>query len=681
MNFSNKQEALEAAKSKVHKTLSHLDSEPSELGQSLSSLISDFKKQQDTAGIQLTAALNREIETHRQVVCTLQKASHNSLLEPLETLASYCPDESQNLKSTMLTKANIAHTLSILSVFQDLPATIANLKSQLSEKTQLISVVNQGLKLIETRNKILEKKDTQHLRDLFKPLDEFEEHLDTHIWKVIENAIEVGSKEPKALVRVMRVIHKIHSDPCSRVKENLQKGIQKRLSKLLETDNLETLAENTSTALKDLEVISQKVAPCFPQEYQIYEFCMNNYRSSIESAIQPHLQDLQKMKETPGILVLLFQWVSQYSQALSKYSPGALQDLDIQFLFAKLKELMPDFLQHMENLLSEWINRAQQSHISNQRILELANSQEPISDTFPEEMFTAINHQLNFVANRLQGEVLIEVLRVCTERLKSHQKKQSQRIQVLVSGNDPEMQLPTLSLIVNNSQRSSNHTQDLLNSCKRYFSEDFQLERLQNLFNKVQKGFISLCQEAASSAAVCVLKSIAFETLGKVMTSEWGSSHPVSAACATMEDYDKDLGQWLVSDLYARRFKKRFFEVLAVGYLERTLQALSKCFNSSLELGLVKQLGLEAPPIKNKKELLFLMNQDYKESIKRDKQDFIEFSNKFGFEHVGEEVFDILVQSRDQGVNQQLLEKTLQPLVLNHSELAKTTFNLFSKLK
>lgn len=341
----------------------------------------------------------------------------------------------------------------------------------------------------------------------------------------------------------MKIIQKTDPDCENKVRQHLGIGIERRLLSLLTVEQLDKLSENTHQAINELGVMIEKVLPCFPQEYNLYSYCLQRYRTIIETAIEPQLADIDKLLESPGLLVLIFQWVSEYSEAIKKYCADALEDVNIQILFAKVKELMPQFIQHMENLLSEWINRALQAHSSNNQIMEMASKYEPLTDTLPEEMFSAVNQQLNFVSNRLSGEVLIEVFRVCANRLLSQQKKLSAQINDMISIVDPELQVASLCLSINNNQRSSKHTTDLMSASKIHFVESFQIERIEKLFSGVQKGFLSLCAEGANALAISVLKSIAVDTVLILFTTQWVASGPVSSAFATMEDYDKDIVQ------------------------------------------------------------------------------------------------------------------------------------------
>jgi hypothetical protein len=389
--------------------------------------------------------------------------------------------------------------------------------------------------------------------------------------------------------------------------------------------------------------------PNFGEKYDFREFCLKNYRDRIEAAIEPHLSNLEKLRDSPGLLVLIFQWINEYANEITKLCPGAVEELEIQMLFAKVKELMPDFLNHMEGLLSEWINRALKAHISNSQILELAAKNEPLSDTLPEEMFSAINQQLSFISNRLTGEVLIEVFRVCANRLLSQQKKMHNQIQDLLSLSDPEIQIPSFCLDINNNQRAVKHCKDLQKFCQGKFSETFHQERIENLFSSVQKGFLNLCNEGSNAMSFCVLSSISRDTIALLFTSRWLTSRPVSLAFATMEDFEGDISKWLSSDFYVRRFRKRFFEIMIQVYLEKLFIAFKILNHCNFEPVLFPKFGKITEESLGKKELGQLLVGSFRETVFRDKSEFFEYSNKFEIGFNCESFFSSLVRVREGG--------------------------------
>ncbi|CAG9311363.1 unnamed protein product [Blepharisma stoltei] len=674
MNFSDENQALAKAKTTLNKTLSELEGDISLVHVRIKKLIADFTKNQENSAFELGGALNREVDTHRQVLCTLHKAASNALLEPIEHLGSLCPEQPGSLKSIVIAQANISQTINIVKPFLNLEKTLADLRKDFGDKEKLASIVNQGIKLSDHKRKLLEKAPPsvrEVLKKQFAPLDEFEAELNTSIWRVIENSIEIAQKQPKAIVRVIKIIRNIQDQAEEKVREHLGLGIEKRLLTLLNVENLEKLSENTHQAINELGIMIEKVLPCFPPEYNLYNYCVNKYRNCIQAAIEPQLSDLEKLRASPGLLVLIFQWVSEYSEAIKKYCADSLEDVDIQILFAKVKELMPDFIQHMENLLSEWINRALQAHSSNNQIMEMAAKYEPLTDTLPEEMFSAVNQQLNFVSNRLSGEVLIEIFRVCATRLISQQKKLSSQLSEMINLEDPELQVASLCLSINNNQRASKHTVDLMKSCKKYYTESFQLERIERMFEGVQKGFLTLCGEGANALAISVLRSIAPDTVLVLFTTNWIASGPVPSAFATMEDYDKDISQWLSTEYYERRFKRRFFEVYLQAYLERLVQSFSKVVNVVYDYQVLLVIQGNNQASKNKKEMSLVLSQ-FRESVYRDKHDFLDFASKLEMQIPIETLFNGLVALQEQGdLDVEQLSALIQPFIPNSEQLAK----------
>lgn len=671
MNFTDEKQAQEKGRQSFLKTLSELDGDVSIVRTKVKKLIADFTKSQENSSVELSSSLNRGVEIHRKVLCSLHKASSQGLLEPLVLLNKFCQTKGGTLKSFTIAQNNITSTLTILAPFINLEATLNKFKQDMANDEKLPVVITQSAKLSEYRSKILAKANEfqkVQLATVFKPLDDFEIYINSYIWKMIENAVEVAKKDPAALGKISRIIERIESDPGEKVKFNLAKGVEKRLEWLLGTDKLDELAENTHTAISELNFVLEKVVPQFPESYQLKNFCINTYRSKIESAIDPHLKNLDKLRQSPGLLVLIFQWVSEYSDAIKSLCPGATEEVEIQVLFSKVKELMPDFLSHMENLLSEWINRALRAHISNQQILELAATNDALTDTFPEEMFSAINQQLGFISNRLTGEVLIEVFRVCSGRLLSQQKKQLQQIQDILNQEDPEIQIPSFCLSINNNQRSSKHCLELQKFCQSKFTDPFHKERIENLFTQVHKGFLNLCVEGANCMALSMLISMTKETVSVLFTKRWINSRPVSLAFGTVEDFDSDITKWLASDFYVRKFRKKFFELFLQSYLERMIQALRILNNTNYDSVLLPKLTIFAEDPFIKKDIGALLGTNFREIVYRDKFEFMDYSNKFDIGFNCDTFFSGLLRIKEGGDLEPVLS-AISPFIANSKDL------------
>ena len=671
MNFKDEHHAEEKGRQSFIKGLTELEGDVSILRTKLRKLVIDFRKSEENASVELSSYLNRGVEIHRQVLCSLHKAASNGLLEPLNNLSILCPKQSGSLQSLTISQNNLTSTLTILAPFVNLDQTIAQLKQEMTNDDKLPIVINQLLKLSDYKNKLLLKardSNKSALMSIFKPLDDFEVYSSSYLWKMIENSIEITKKDPKTLSKISKILEKIDAKPEEKIKASLARGIDKRLEWLLGTDKLNELGENTHVAVSELSFMLEKVIPNFSEKMNLNEFIIKTYRDKIESAIEPHLTNLAKLRESPGLLVLIFQWISEYGDAIKKLCPNALQEIEIQMLYAKVKELMPDFISHMEGLLSEWINRALKSHISNEKILELAETKDQLTDSFPEQMFSAINQQLSFISNRLSGEVLIEVFRVCSNRLLLEQNKEMKQMNIILNNPDPEMQLPLFCLSINNNQRASKHSIELQKFCQNKFEEVFQKERIENLFSTVQKGFLNLCNEGANFMALSVIKSLSQGTIALLFTEQWTTSRIVSTAFATMDDYDSDIVKWLASEFYARKFRKRFFEIFVQAYLERIVIVFKILNPCNYEPKLLPSIMEMTDVTMNKKDLSTLLTKSFRELVYRDKFEFIEFSNKFQINFNSDEFFQSLLKLGEAEENE-FFDKVIQPFIPNSKEL------------
>jgi hypothetical protein len=135
-----------------------------------------------------------------------------------------------------------------------------------------------------------------------------------------------------------------------------------------------------------------------------------------------------------------------------------------------------------------------------------------------------------------------------------------------------------------------------------------------------------------------------------LFVAKWTSNRPPATAFATLEEYQEDVSVWLSGDFFFRRFKKFYYELYLVGYMERLAQVISVLEYQSyvpdflddiLSIGpstsyhpdlLVNKLGIKAPPTKLKKEIESILNQQFEACVGRDIEDFRQFLMKEPFQ-------------------------------------------------
>jgi hypothetical protein len=116
------------------------------------------------------------------------------------------------------------------------------------------------------------------------------------MWKIVENCVEVVKNEPKAIVRVLRIICKLPNYE-DEIRQHLDYGVQQRLHEMYgQTEDLEELTDITLRILQDIQVIKTQVIPCFPPIEGLEGFFIAKYRQKIEEKILPWVNDLDSIR-------------------------------------------------------------------------------------------------------------------------------------------------------------------------------------------------------------------------------------------------------------------------------------------------------------------------------------------------------------------------------------------------
>lgn len=614
----------------------------------LRNIIKEHRKLQESAGVELAASLQRIVESHGEALRLMNKANSVTLFSHLENAQKVCPTTSQQTRRELLAQAHIQSTIDILKPFTHIPQTLEELRNDLNNPNEFAHAVTRALNLFDAKNML--RKRNPSLMGVLQPLDELEKELDNYLWTAIENCIEVAQREPASLVRIVKVLKNTHSTEV--IKQRLAQGVKQRLAGRMNTTDLEQLASRSSEAINDIPLIKTAVIPCFPAEYNLEQFFLDTYRSIIEGKMKEFiLDDIDNVRKSPGLIVLVSGWIENYTSAISKYWPDIAHDFQMQSLISEMKLVMPQFLEHTDKVLSEWLQRVRDNDVKLNKVPELAGNRQALTSSYPEEMYTMINNQISFVSNRLGGELLIEVFRLCTEKLISQKNKEVQAIDEILLLHDPELQVPALCIKVNNSQRCTSHSSEMREMCKSMIGQDEGfLNRLDRFFDKVHSAFVELTDYATRALALSILKSAAEATIGVLFVAKWTSNRPPATAFATLEEYQEDVSVWLSGDFFYRRFKKFYYELYLVGYMERLAQVISVLEYQSyvpdflddiLSIGpstsyqpdlLVNKLGIKAPPTKLKKEIETILNQQFEACVGRDIEDFKQFLMKEPFQ-------------------------------------------------
>lgn len=626
--FTSEAEAISAASRTVLQRLTRLPDSNS--ASKVRELLQEHRHMLDSCTAELSSAVQKQLDDHKRALTFLHKANARKICGALEDLRSTGPNvaNTQSFKPLVVAHNNLRAMLEVLRPLQNLEETVAELKRRLRDKSQISQVVAMGLQLSESKAQMMQLctgDQAEVLADLFSPLTSFERDLSDSLWGVVENSLELVKTEPEAIVRVVRILGAHHTSDS--IISHLELGISDRLAKLLApSDSLDTLSMRTSEVLSDLQLIKDKLAPCFPAECQVYELCLRTYRKHIEGVMTPFLARSQE-EETPGTIILLAAWLNDYITVLSTFSPDLIDDLQLQLISAKVKELMPDFVAHVESLLTDWIKRIISHDLQPDGISALVSSDSELISSLPEEMFSAISSQITFITTRIHGEILINVFRACCNVLKLQQSNERRLIQNLLESKlDSELAVPYLCMRINNMHRCSKHSTDLKEVCGKHLDfgdEGMNRERLDKMFAEVVKGYMAVATEATNALAVVIMRFVADNTIGAAFTEDWDTGRPVGTALTTFEDFSADLTKWLISDYYAHKIRRKFADLLLLAYIEKLLwtQTRAKDFTYKVLFDMLPALIHAKKP----KEFKSLLATSFESLITRDSSDFEDF--------------------------------------------------------
>jgi hypothetical protein len=169
--------------------------------------------------------------------------------------------------------------------------------------------------------------------------------------------------------------------------------------------------ENINFSVDDLLVIHEFVVPLFDPSYKIFEFFEHNYKLHIQKRILPFMRDLAFLKENPGTLVFLFNWLTSYERLLAKVG---FEMGDFDNLRAEIKKNMPIFFQHLSGLFRDFLRR---NATNDDPIFTADYKFETFETPLPDDIAIFLNHQIDFLVTQINGEMLANVFQTWTEHL------------------------------------------------------------------------------------------------------------------------------------------------------------------------------------------------------------------------------------------------------------------------
>lgn len=329
---------------------------------------------------------------------------------------------------------NISAQLEDLSALADDPASFEFVQ---------VKLINMEEMKMSIQSKMKGGKESEALaafQKQFDELDRFIEAFNHKIFANIANCIELSQKDPKTLLKSLKLVENADKVLESKgkpprffekCKEFLKKSIKGRFDKMFSNcSELEAFLQTAKESVNDLVEVYTNCTKLFPERYKIFEFWEGIYKECIEEKLLPLLSEEEKMKENPGNVIILMSWLDEYEALLNDFGASVgdysvLKAVKRSFPFVftktvvrskqKIKSFMPFFMEHIESLMKEWIAKIFRLDRENQtlpKLSELEASGADIESNFPEDLFTFLNKQLDLIGGKMKGEAFLEVLKV-----------------------------------------------------------------------------------------------------------------------------------------------------------------------------------------------------------------------------------------------------------------------------
>jgi hypothetical protein len=82
-------------------------------------------------------------------------------------------------------------------------------------------------------------------------------------------------------------------------------------------NDLQDMLFETQNFVNDLQIVYNKVVPCFPPKYNIFNVYKDKYLKNIYDKLKPFV-DETKLEMTPGNLILIARWLDKFTEGLRK---------------------------------------------------------------------------------------------------------------------------------------------------------------------------------------------------------------------------------------------------------------------------------------------------------------------------------------------------------------------------
>ena len=562
------------AKKKAKETLTKIFENKMLNIDTIKSILSEFHKIENQYSLEVFNRIERNIKESDESIKNINVViqSTNELKKNFEMhmrewnkITNALNQYGENLEHLMNSKRNISMMRHNLSIYVRIKDQINELRDLINKSDSNVVIVYKQIRylsylrqvLLDKVKKVSRTEKLNNLADHLLCVQQFNEEFFNKFWKYFENYLEWAVNKPEFLVKLIRLIEE-DAEYMKTIKSQLQiidskdsklDGLQNSLrgtitpreSTINDNETGETMPENLIDRLRqftedkfheaflgkielnqvlecaqpllaELSTIQQKVVPCFPPKYDIFNFLSEMYLNQVYNRIKPFLVE-EELAKTPKDLIDLAKYLEIFKEHLRKVG------IDIKniSLGAEVEFYMHLFYDHVNERLQENVNailmKNKQDKLS---LIDYKGGYEKIESHYSSDIFNTLLRVIETLAVNIHGQLLFQIIKISVDKLQSIQKETDEDIKELCSSE----QFIIACVSISDAQNCIEAFPSFKKKSKEMLPKEYY-ERLKFYLRNATSTFNNSIKLGANKSIELFFIDLEKEFFRKIFTTEW----------------------------------------------------------------------------------------------------------------------------------------------------------------